>query len=551
MTYFTQNRSLVIKDFTLGEDKIEMIGKHITGIYTGSFQSAREDELQVYYDAANDHTIIRSTYTWYSKRVGIRLEGDFVNNADPALNLSASDFIFDYVDDNSAGDSDATANVLVDNDSSRNGLVGSTSDDTIISSTGNEEIAGLEGNDLIIARSIGGRAEIRGGRGDDVILAGTQNVVVNAQGAPGNDTLVAGTGGDFTYYGSNGADLFIDNAGGGGVNRTGNGNDSLYGGRGDDNYLESGGGNDYLNAGEGDDDHRTAGGGGNDTIIGGYGQDILWGGNWNNYGGSGNDVFVFYDPLESESASADRILDFNEGNDVIEVHGFTGIGAGMTELSITLYNATQFGFPGQNWTDIESNDPDIDFKITIKEHITFTDGVNLVFNSGELGTSAADTLDYSLNLTDTFAFGLQGSDTITGGSGNDSLFGGHDGDDISGGAGDDSLSGGYANDTLTGGAGTDTLEGGSGVDTFVFTASDSTAANTDVIWDFRDGNDADLIDLSDASFGGISYVDLTIEDPSTIGGYMTKISHTGSGFEVYLVGYYEDGLNIDADDFIF
>ena len=96
--------------------------------------------------------------------------------------------------------------------------------------------------------------------------------------------------------------------------------------------------------------------------------------------------------------------------------------------------------------------------------------------------------------------------------------------------------------------------GEKGNDIFVFTATDSTSAGRDVIWDFKIGNDSDKIDLSDVSFdswGGISYSDLTIEQPDTLGGYHTRITHADSGWSVELVGWYEDGVNLSASDFIF
>jgi Ca2+-binding RTX toxin-like protein len=64
-----------------------------------------------------------------------------------------------------------------------------------------------------------------------------------------------------------------------------------------------------------------------------------------------------------------------------------------------------------------------------------------------------------------FAFGGDGSDTITGGSGGDSLYGEAGNDTLNGGRGSDYLGGGDSNDILAGGSESDTLTGGAGNDT--------------------------------------------------------------------------------------
>ena len=224
-------------------------------------------------------------------------------------------------------------------------------------------------------------------------------------------------------------------------------------------------------------------------------------------------------------------------------------------MTITHYNATQHGYPGQNWTDIEAVNGDIHFKITLKEHITFTEGVDLVFVPGFLGTSGADAAGaFATTAGDDEAYGLEGNDTIFGGDGADIIFGGHDDDQIHGEAGNDSLEGGRGNDTIDGGAGADTMWGGTGNDVFTFVATDSDASGRDEIWHFKYNNDSDKIDLSDSSFdawGGIDYADLTIETPDQIGGYHTRITHADSGWSIELIGYYEDGYNLGASDFIF
>lgn len=90
-----------------------------------------------------------------------------------------------------------------------------------------------------------------------------------------------------------------------------------------------------------------------------------------------------------------------------------------------------------------------------------------------VGDNGSTIKSFTGQTNDVIAFGLNGNDTITGGSGNDVLVGGK------------------GNDTLIGGAGNDTLTGGLGADTFVFRPGDG----HDTITDFSH-IEGDRIDLS-------------------------------------------------------
>lgn len=103
-------------------------------------------------------------------------------------------------------------------------------------------------------------------------------------------------------------------------------------------------------------------------------------------------------------------------------------------------------------------------------------------------------------------YGQGGVDLIFGGSGDDLLFGGDGNDGLRGGTGNDLLSGGTGNDYLSGGLGNDILTGGDGADIFVWNQWDASVSNpaVDVITDFNktannavDGDQKDVIDLSD------------------------------------------------------
>lgn len=198
----------------------------------------------------------------------------------------------------------------------------------------------------------------------------------------------------------------------------GSGEDIIYGNEGDDR-LAGGGDDDMLYGGDGDD--KMMGGDGDDLMDGGIGDDMLKGGHGDDEmrGGEGEDLMVA-----------------GQGNDVM--YG----GEGDDKL---------FGKDGDDIT-----------------------------------------------------YGGEGNDRIAGDEGNDQLFGGAGDDRIAGGTGDDQVFGGDGTDKLVGGAGADTLEGGAGddhlwggewsadgsADTFVM----SSGGGKDMIHDFE--ADKDVIDLS-------------------------------------------------------
>ncbi len=130
---------------------------------------------------------------------------------------------------------------------------------------------------------------LRALEGDDRIIGTASSDVAN--GNQGNDSLIGGEGDDF-----------------------------LRGGR-DNDLLDGGLGNDILNGNLGDDTVR--GGAGDDLIRGGQGNDVLYGDEGRDiltgdmgsdflYGGADADDFILRgDVAGTDTATADRILDFN------------------------------------------------------------------------------------------------------------------------------------------------------------------------------------------------------------------------------------------------
>ena len=161
------------------------------------------------------------------------------------------------------------------------------------------------------------RDDIEGTEDNDLIRALDGNDTVDAKG--GDDTVNGGLGND-KLYGGDGNDTLIGF----------DGNDRLYGGDGDDD-LNGGEGKDTLDGGDGADDlngglgkDRLYGGDGDDTLSGGDGNDTLDGGDGaDRYaGGGGKDRFVFTDDGGGAPDSVERVLDFQNGQDKIDLSDF-------------------------------------------------------------------------------------------------------------------------------------------------------------------------------------------------------------------------------------
>jgi hypothetical protein len=227
-------------------------------------------------------------------------------------------------------------------------IVGGDGNDTLTGGTGDDVVLGGNGADLIVLQDggddvVSGGADndrfffgatltaadvVVGGTGDDaVILQGNYALTLGADTLDGVERirLLSGDTVQFDYQittvDSNvaaGTNLRIDALdlkvgedvtfnGGAETDGTfeilsGAGNDTLVGGAKND-VIFGGAGNDQL-----------FGLGGNDLIIGGGGTDQL-------RGGGGNDVFRLDNVFHSTVAAPDKILDFQQGSDKIDVSG--------------------------------------------------------------------------------------------------------------------------------------------------------------------------------------------------------------------------------------
>ena len=346
-------------------------------------------------------------------------------------------------------------------------VFGGTGDDTVLGNTGDDRLYGGAGNDTLIGGS--GVDTAYGGDGDDLIddepgaFNGTS--ADSFYGGAGRDTIYTGGGDDLAYggsggdllngedgndrlFGDGGDDLIFGDLG----NDTlygGDGNDALYGGDGVDNMM-AGDGDDTVDGGLGDD--WLSGGAGNDTVLGNDGNDYAGGADGNDalYGGAGNDLIagdsnLFYnaDFRSGPGTGATTLTVVNAADGPLDLYRFDATGATIFVTTIPAGGSTvQSTFADQNFV---LRDPATNFFVG-----TITGAAN-----------------------QTFTFGAQTADTLSGGSGDDTLFGQFGEDTLDGGLGADTLYGGTGNDVLVGSAGADRIDGGAGSDTLDYTANSS------------------------------------------------------------------------------
>ena len=209
------------------------------------------------------------------------------------------------------------------------------------------------------------------------------------------------------------------------------------------------------------------------TLNGGRGNDTL-------IGGGGQNVFVY-----RKGEGKDFIVNYNAGDTV------SLVGATIEEASTNKKGDVVFKVGGKKLTVKDSSN----LEITLSE-----DGTIKTFSGDVLydGTTAAtlattfyasDTELIDAGLIDaTFtkkAANISGNDsanTILGGKGKDVIYGDAGNDTLTGDKGNDKIYGGTGNDILTGGKGNDSLWGNDGADEFIYNRGDG----KDIIYGFSD-----------------------------------------------------------------
>lgn len=443
---------------------------------------------------------------------------------------------------------------------------GSSGDDIVNGKGGNDTVNGLTGNDDV--RGEGGNDILNGSTGNDYLRGGDGNDIYNYALGDGQDTLreegnastdladkiVFGAGivlSHLTLTRTGNSDLVIDiNTGSqtakliiedqfngtGSVETIQFSDNSTYSLTTQAYTLNGTAGNDSLNG-------ITLGGltndtlnglGGNDTLNGGSGNDIL-------NGGDGMDILIGgFNEDTLDGGNGDDTLNGDSGNDAM-----TG-GAGDDKVNGDVGNDTYYYTTGKDVYNEASGTDSIVltasytqagtryFRIGNDMQIYF-DTANNITITGFFSASGAkiETLDFvtgtdtNLTTVSTITQGTSGNDFLNGTTnadvfygfdGNDTLNsqGGTNGNDsVYGGNGDDILNGGYGNDVLDGGAGNDTLSGDNDNDTYYY------QSGLDV---FNELGGTDLIDvvagwtLSDLSFtryaGGLSNMVIKFGDGS-------------------------------------
>lgn len=335
---------------------------------------------------------------------------------------------------------------------------GTGGDDTLSGGAGTDTIHGEGGDD-----SIDGGADadsITGGGGSDTIDAGTGNDTIDAGVGSDRILLSDGYSGDAITGGEDDDGLDIDTIDASGVTTdgvdvfiSGGESGSITSTEGTANFseIESFTLTDQADSFDGNftnSDVNVDGGAGNDTLLGGNVDNTL-------IGGTGDDLFIVGYGVDSiEGGDGTDTLSIDQADDVINLT-FDGDGSGFFSDD-----------DGDSGTFIE---------IEAVE-----------------GSAGGDTIDATADNLGVGLYGMDGNDTLTGGSGDDTL---------EGGTGADQIVAGGGNDTIDGGAGSDTLTGGDGSDVFIADGTADTITDFDAITGIETGAGADqtnndFVDLS-------------------------------------------------------
>ena len=475
--------------------------------------------------------------------------------------------------DGTARGGDADGDTLVDRGNDRiENVVGSRHDDVLTGNRQANELQGLAGNDMLDGDE--GDDTLSGGEGDDVLDGGDEDDTL--QGGPGADTLIGGTGADKASYagsmmgvtvrlhnnkiegGDAEGDVFSDTTTNTYVIKPdpdedeteevtetvpdivhliGSGMADVLAGDSRNNEIMGGGGDDMIFGGPGgsyddsDNEDMLHGEGGNDKIFGGKGNDTLDGGMGNDtlVGGSGVDTYM-------GGAGSDMIYADREDTNIDGGSEAMGAPPAMDTLSYAKFTDAMLEDGTGITLTLEANTTVVNIEHLIgtseTDSLTGTDAAPETIEGGDGGdtlvggSGTGDTVSYASSDDDvrvdlgdgtdsTARGGHAGGDTI---SGFENVIGSAYGDDLTardgsagatgstlqGLAGDDELEGGAGNDTLEGGAGADELNGGAVTrGTPAVAAVPNSASNTQVnTLSYADSDAGVRVSLADASASG-------------------------------------------------
>ncbi len=374
-----------------------------------------------------------------------------------------------------------------------------------------------------------------GGAGNDTYFVnntGTGAVSITEASSAGTDSVFSSVDFSLATDGANVEKLTLT-----GSATTGTGNDSINTITGNDlgNTLSGNGGNDTLLGGAGED--ILNGGTGNDIMTGGDNNDILDGGEGSDTmtGGNGDDTYVVNVSTDKVIEAAITDANPDAGTDTVQssISTSTGYTLPINVENLELIDSALNGYgntlnntltgngennilDGKTGADtmIGGAGDDTYYRDNVDDVITETNntinGVDTVYSS--LTYTLVSHLE-NLTLTGTAAnsgTGNSADNIINGNTGANALIGLGGNDTLNGNSGADTLNGGAGNDELDGGAGKDVLVGGAGNDTFVFSQVSghltTSITSTDVIGDFDNTTEEDLIDLSGIFGGSASFI---------------------------------------------
>ena len=370
-------------------------------------------------------------------------------------------------------------------------ILGNAGDDTLLGGDGNDSLDGGDGNDVLAGGA--GADFLTGSMGDDTFVYTAADQSINGVtdtildfGLQGADAIrfdgMAGITYEATIYPASGANVaakladvqanapadsivfFLDGGDGylyvkgSGTGTSFDGTFIKLAGRGTPPTLAEIQNGIVVGTASAD---SLAGTVGDDTILGGGGADTLT-------GDAGADVFRYTGAGDSSTAGWDRITDFAQGSDRIELLGATGIHTVSSSPAALVIGTTEALTAASIASNAAISDGTVVFwnqngngYLYLKNSAQPTwDGLFIELSGFTGSLTSADFVTQSLSLS-----GTPGADTLSGGFGNDVLMGGEGDDTLYGRDGADLLMGGDGDDVLAGGPGGDTIDGGLGIDT--------------------------------------------------------------------------------------
>ena len=398
-------------------------------------------------------------------------------------------------------------------------LVGGAGDDTFYGKGANDRLEGGEGDDTFRVDYDAGLDQITGGEGYDTVQGGSRNDTIrvsdglsNLNGVEEIDggtgwNQVVGTGGDDTLdfnaddaptleninriNGGRGNDTIINDDTGRELYGDA-GNDTIIGGAGDDVFrVDYDAGLDQMTGGEGYD--TVQGGSRNDTIRVSDGlsnlngvEEIDGGTGWNQVVGTGGDDTLDFNADDAPTLENINRINGGRGNDTIinddtgrELYGDAGndtiIGGAGDDVFRVDYDAGLDQMTGGEGYDTVQGGSRND-TIRVSDGLSNLNGVEEIDGgtgwNQVVGTGGDDTLDFNADDAPT----LENINRINGGRGNDTIINDDTGRELYGDAGNDTIIGGAGDDVfrvdydagldqMTGGEGYDTVQGGSRNDT--------------------------------------------------------------------------------------